>query len=93
MVFGKKTLQEVIIPDSVTSIGESTFRDCICLASITIPNSVTTIGGSAFYNCRGLTSINFTGTLAQWNRVYREAEWNEDLPAPYVQCSDGTARW
>ena len=46
-----------VIPESVTSIGESAFFDCIGLTSITIPESVTSIGESAFSGC-GLTSIN-----------------------------------
>ena len=45
----------VVIPDSVTSIGYSAFRDCTGLTSITIPDSVTSIGsyafdGTAWYN-------------------------------------------
>ena len=48
---------EVVIPDSVTIVGESVFSWCESLTSITIPNSVTTIGESAFSWCEGLTSI------------------------------------
>ena len=47
----------VTIPDSVTSIGDSAFRNCSGLTSVTIPDSVTTIGGGAFYNCSGLTEV------------------------------------
>lgn len=47
----------VIIPDSVTSIGDYAFYDCKSLTSITIPNSVTSIGDCAFSNCERLTSI------------------------------------
>ena len=36
---------------SVTSIGNSAFRDCSRLTSVTIPNSVTTIGREAFSGC------------------------------------------
>ena len=46
-----------VIPDSVTSIGDSAFKHCSSLTSIVIPDSVTTIGNSAFYRCRSLTSV------------------------------------
>ena len=46
-----------IIPEDVTSIGESAFSGCTSLTSITIPEGVTSIGESAFYGCTSLTSI------------------------------------
>jgi len=50
-------ITELVIPNSVTSIGGSAFYGCSGLTSITIPNSVTSIGGSAFRDCSGLTSV------------------------------------
>ena len=52
-------LTSVIIPNSVTTIGEYAFKSCTGLTSITIPNSVTTIGDWAFKECTGLTTLNF----------------------------------
>ena len=50
-------LNEFVIPDSVTSIGEDVFRDCTSLTSVTIPGSVTSIGSSTFEDCDSLTSV------------------------------------
>ncbi len=58
-----KTSTAFTIPNNVTSIGISAFRDCSSLINITIPNSVTSIGISAFYNCRGLTSITIPDSV------------------------------
>ena len=46
-----------IIPEGVTSIGESAFEGCNIL-TIEIPASVTSIGIGAFWSCYSLTSIN-----------------------------------
>ena len=47
----------IIIPSSVTSIGDSAFNNCSGLMSVTIPDSVTSIGSDAFYLCSGLTNV------------------------------------
>ena len=57
--------QNTVIPEDVTNIGNSAFRDCIALTSITIPNSVTTIGNSAFDGCSGLTSITIPNSVTK----------------------------
>ena len=50
-------ITNLIIPNSVTSIGDYTFLNCSGLTSVIIPNSVTSIGFDAFENCSGLTSV------------------------------------
>ena len=54
--------QNTIIPNSVTSIGDSAFWGCTSLISIEIPNSVTSIGNFAFAYCESLTRIICTAT-------------------------------
>ena len=50
-------ITELVIPSTITTIGNYAFDGCSGLTSVTIPNSVTTIGNSAFYGCDGLTSV------------------------------------
>ena len=56
-------ITDLVIPNSVTSIGNYAFYDCSGLTSVTIPNSVTSIGSSAFYNCSGLTSVTIPNSV------------------------------
>ncbi|MDP4240267.1 MAG: leucine-rich repeat protein [Bacteroidota bacterium] len=59
------TLMAVILPPTITSIGDSAFYRCYELSgNLTIPNSVTAIGNSAYQGC-GL----LTGTLTIPNSV------------------------
>ncbi len=55
--------EKVVIPDYVTSIEASGFKDCINILSIEIPDSVTFIGSSAFYGCSNLTSIEIPDSV------------------------------
>ena len=57
------SLKSIIIPDSVTSIGDGAFSECNSLKSINIPDTVTRIGRSAFEDCDSLTSINIPPSL------------------------------
>ena len=54
---------ELVIPNSVTSIGNYAFSGCTGLTSVTIPNSVTSIGNWAFSSCSGLTSIEIPNSV------------------------------
>lgn len=57
--FQNKSITNVIIPSSVTSIGSNAFNGCTGLTSITIPSNVTSIDGWAFKNCTKLASLNY----------------------------------
>ena len=60
--------KDVVIPDSVTSIGENAFYWCGSLTSIIIPDSMTSIGDSAFYECKSLTSITIPDSVTSIGR-------------------------
>ena len=50
-------IKNLIIPNSVTNIGDYAFYNCSGLTSVTIPNSITFLGERAFDGCSSLTSV------------------------------------
>ena len=60
---------DIVIPDSVSTIGYGAFLDCKSLTGVTIPASVTRILDSAFEGCSSLTLVNYGGSDEQWDRI------------------------
>ncbi len=56
-------VKDLVIPDSVESIGEYAFYNYNSLGSITIPDSVESIGKYAFYSCESLDSITIPDSV------------------------------
>ena len=50
------TLSNVILPDSITSIGNSAFYEC-ALSAVDLPDNLVTIGNTVFARCGALTEI------------------------------------
>ena len=71
-------LTELVIPNSVTSIGDYAFYAHSGLTSVEIPNSVTSIGERAFASCSGLTSV-IIEDLAAWCKIKFEDSFANPL--------------
>ena len=56
-VFGGFPITEIIIPNSVTSIGGGAFLNCSGLTEVTLPESLTAINSTVFSGCTSLTEI------------------------------------
>lgn len=83
-------LRNVIVDQGCTALPTRAFYYCSGLTSITIPSSMKTIVDGAFYRCSSVTTLIYKGTVAQWNKVTKENNWNEGCNITTVQCSNGS---
>ena len=71
-------VENLVIPDSVTNIGNYAFYGCESLRSITIPDSVASIGRNAFYSCKNLNRVDITD-IAAWCKISFKNLWSNPL--------------
>ena len=92
-------ITEYIVPNDVTTIGESAFIGCSDLTSVTIGNSVSSIGNSAFYGCSGLTSVIIgsgvlsVGSNAFSNTNLKKTIWLTNTPPSGYSNASGTVNY
>jgi hypothetical protein len=82
----------LVIPNSVTNIGDDAFNGCANITSVIIPSSVAEIGEGAFYGCKLSNiivdkdnNIYKTNKLDNFTFVVRKSINGEDLSQPYTR--------
>lgn len=61
--YNNRTITSVVIPDTVTRIGDYAFSNCSNLESVTMPTSLEEIGFRAFNACESLTGLTLPSNL------------------------------
>ena len=82
-IFGNTGLENVKIPDTVTSIGERSFADCTNLQEVKISDTVTSIGVESFTDCANLEKVNLSKNLKSiGNRAFAKCTKIEKINLP-----------
>ena len=87
---------KVIIPDSVTAIGDEAFFGCKSLKSISIPSSVTSIGEWAFHGCESLESVEIPSSVTDiGDEAFRDCEslTSVEIPSSVTSIGDSAFSW
>lgn len=88
-------VSSITLPETVTSIGKSAFRNCDSLKQIRIPETVTSIGESAFNGCTMLNSVNIPKGVTKiepWTFCECDFLATIDLPSGLTSIGDDSFR-
>ena len=75
-------------------ISDRMFVRCTKLKNLTLTKNVKEIVGGCFNYCESLNQITYEGSLADWNAVKKNTNWDShavDIESPLakIQCLDG----
>ena len=88
--FDCRFLSNIVITDSVNSIGDRAFSSCYSLCSVVIPDGVTSIGDGAFDHCESLTNIVIPdGVTSIGNNAFSGCESLSSIVIPESVTSIG----
>lgn len=81
-------LKKLTIGNGITVIKKYDLMSCKA-SEIVLSKSIKKIEASAISYCRNLTAIRYEGTMAEWNAIEKESEWDNGSNNYTVYCSDG----
>ena len=64
-MYGCNTLTSLILPNSISSIEDETFKNCSKLSFVQIPDGVNTIGKNAFEWCQSLKALSIPRNITK----------------------------
>ena len=83
-------VKEIVIPDTITSIGNYQFYGFDNITKVTIPEGVTNIGHNAFTNCSNLISVDLPSTITNMGDfVFENCSNLKDIELPNTITSMG----
>ena len=92
LYFSGKKVEELVIPDGVTSIPRYSFSNLTGITSVTIPDSVTSIGDGAFLGCSSLKSVTIgNGATSIGNIAFKGCSSLTEVTIPDSVTSIGSS--
>lgn len=85
LIDGQSCTGEVVIPESVSSIGDAAFTNNSHMTAVTVPERVTRIGANAFARCSRLSGVTLPERLS-----YLGGWVFDDTPWLKAKCAEST---
>jgi hypothetical protein len=83
------SLTSIILPNRLEYGITEGFSGCTNLYRVFIPKTIPKLSGYLFWKCASLTHIVFDGTMAEWEALQKDTNWDLDTGAYTVHCTDG----
>lgn len=74
--YSNSKIEQIIMPNQITSVGMFAFKECSNLKSITLSNNLKSLGDSCFWNCFSLKELNVPTSL---EKIEPYAFWNTGI--------------
>ncbi len=71
---------DIVIPNTVTTIGYQAFYNCDQITTITIGEGVTSMASQAIYDCHGLTTVNYNAVNCNVGNTTINSGWLSECP-------------
>ena len=83
-------MQNIHIPNSVTSIGDGILVDCKSLKEIDLPNSITAVGDNTFWGCSALQTFDIPNSVTSIGKnAFRDCSSLKNIDIPNSITSIG----
>ena len=79
----------MVIPDTVTSLGQRMFNNCAALRSVTLGSCITDIGAYTFSNCPGLEELILNAPIS----IIGESALVGCNSLSYIKCNFSLDEW
>lgn len=89
-----ETVKKIVIPETVTEIGEACFQGCVALEEVVLPSGLTVIGDRMFYGCDALATLNIPEGVTEigmfaFGEYFKQIPWYNAQTATSVIVGDG----
>ena len=83
IILNGEMITDLVIPNSITSISDYAFLNCLSIKSVSFPNTVTSIGKEAFFGCNNLVDVTIgesVKTIGEYAFYYCDSLTNLLIP-------------
>lgn len=88
-----RSLQEVVLPETLTTLGNGSFANCVSLHTINIPQSIVQMGGHTFWMTKISGTVNLPNLLSIGDSEFRGTKITRVESLGSITQTTGSSDW